>query len=165
MVQEQPLASFDPESSQSEETAMRVRDLMSRPVFTLELGKHVIIASKIMNWARVRHVPVVDEENHVVGLVTQRDLLKFSIASFGPEPPEWEDSQDGWTIPIERVMRREIQTIGPEEPIQEAARLMRKHKYGCLPVVNGGVLVGIISEHDLLGVVERLESPRSVASS
>ena len=54
-------------------------------------------------------------------------------------------------------------TVGPGESVQTAARLMRQHKYGCLPVVEDGRLVGIITEHDLLEVVERLNPDGSYA--
>lgn len=53
-------------------------------------------------------------------------------------------------------MRTPAGTIGPDEPIQRAAHLMRLHKIGCLPVLEGGKLIGIITEADLLGIVERL---------
>ncbi|MGI9627935.1 MAG: CBS domain-containing protein [Longimicrobiales bacterium] len=132
---------------------------MSKPVFTLRVDKQVIIAKKIMDWGKIRHVPVVDRDERLVGMVTQRDLLRFSISAIDEGTTEVERKQDLWTIPIQRVMRRDVRTIGPDDTVQEAARLMRHHKIGCLPVVDGDVLVGIVSEHDLLGIVERVGHP------
>ena len=137
-------------------TAMRVRDVMSAPVFTLRVDKQLIVAKSIMDWAKVRHVPVVDQDNYVVGMITQRDLLAHSISSLDLQVADIDRSQELWTIPIQRVMRRGVRTIGPNAPVQEAARLMREYKFGCLPVVEDEVLIGIVSEHDLLGVVAEL---------
>ena len=59
-------------------------------------------------------------------------------------------------MPIVEVMKPDVQTIGPEESVRKAALLMRKSKIGCLPVMEHGKIVGIISEFDLLGIVENL---------
>ena len=133
----------------------RVRDVMSAPVFRLRADEELIVASKVMNWGKIRHVPVVDEDEHVVGMVTQRDLLKYAISlwDYGPATPE--GAHPMWGIPIERVMFHPVQTIEADEPIQEAAYLMRKTRVGCLPVVEDGVLVGIVAEYDLLELVEK----------
>lgn len=135
---------------------MLVRDYMTQPVFTIRHDKKLIAVQEIMSWARVRHVPVVDRENRLVGVISHRDLLHASISSAAPRISRVDRLQHLGTIPIDQVMRTEVQTIGPDAPVQEAAKLMRASKIGCLPVVAEGRLVGIISEHDLLGIVENL---------
>jgi CBS domain-containing membrane protein len=134
---------------------------MTQKVFTLRSDKKLFAAQEIMSWARIRHVPVVDKENRLVGVISHRDLLHASISAIANPAPEVERKQFLSTIPIEKVMRTDIQTIGPDVSIQEAAKLMRARKIGCLPVVLEGKLIGIISEHDLLRVVEEMPFPEN----
>ena len=133
---------------------MRVRDHMAVKVFTIRVDKKLLAVDEIMGWAHIRHVPVVDAQGRLVGLLSQRDVLRASLSEIKSTPVD-RRSQLGH-ITIADVMRRDVLTIVPDAPVQEAARRMREHKYGCLPVVEENRLVGIISEHDLLGVVERL---------
>jgi CBS domain-containing membrane protein len=134
---------------------MLVRDCMTPKVFTIRDDKKLVAVQEIMNWARVRHIPVVDAENHLVGMISHRDLLHAAISSVLPiSTPE--RRQHLGTIDIEKVMKTPVVTIGPDAPVQQAARRMRESKIGCLPVIADGALAGIISEHDLLGIVERL---------
>ena len=133
---------------------MLVRDCMTRQVFTVRSDKKLIAVREIMNWAHVRHVPVVDARGTLVGIISHRDLLYAAISS-AAAVSEVERTQHLWTVPIEKIMRTDVQTIGPDDSVRQAATLMRRSKIGCLPVVAGGKMVGIVSEHDLLGIVER----------
>lgn len=135
---------------------MLVRDYMTKKVFTLPADKKLFVAKQIMEWAHVRHVPVVDREGHVVGLVSHRDLLNASISSISTRIADVERSQHLWTIPAEKAMHRDVRTISPNAPIQDAARIMRTEKIGCLVVIEQGKLVGILTEYDLLRIVEQL---------
>lgn len=135
---------------------MLVRDYMTEKVFTLRVDKMVFVAQEIMQWAHVRHVPVLDREGRIVGMVSHRDILKASIASVSTRIANLEKEQHLWTVPVEKVMHKEVKTISPDAPIQEAARVMRKEKIGCLPVVVQNKLVGILTEYDLLRIVEQL---------
>jgi CBS domain-containing membrane protein len=139
---------------------MHVRDHMTAKVFTIRMDKKLLAVDEIMGWAHIRHVPVVDEKGKLVGLLSQRDVLRATLSDLASTSVD-RRNQLGH-VSLADVMRREVLTIGPDEPIQQAARLMRQHKYGCLPVVESGRLAGIITEHDLLAVVERL-GPEVVA--
>jgi CBS domain-containing membrane protein len=134
---------------------MLVRDYMSTQVFTIRNDKMLVAAREIMNWAHVRHVPVVDPSGTVVGIISHRDLLHAAISS-ATGVSEVERTRHLWKVPIEPIMRTEVQTIGPDDSVHKAAMLMRRSKIGCLPVVADGKMVGIITEHDLLGIVEKL---------
>jgi CBS domain-containing protein len=134
---------------------MLVRDHMTAKVFTIRSDKKLVAVREIMNWAHVRHVPVVDGHGALVGIVSHRDLLHAAISSVTPES-EVERTRHLWKVPIEPIMRTDVQTIGPDDSVQKAALLMRSSKIGCLPVVVDGKLVGIITEHDLLGIVENM---------
>ena len=129
---------------------------MTEKVFTLLVDKKIFVAMDIMNWAHVRHVPVVDRAGLLHGIVSHRDVLEASISSISTSVANLERDQHLWSIPVESVMRTNVMTISPDASIQEAARLMREHKFGCLPVTEKGKLVGIITEYDLLEIVEQI---------
>lgn len=134
---------------------MPVRDYMTSKVFMIHYDKKLIAVQEIMKWAHIRHVPVVDREKRLVGIISHRDLLHASISSMDPvSDPQWR-LQLG-TIALDQVMKTPVQTIGPDAPLQEAAKRMRQAKIGCLPVVEGGHVASVISECDLLGIVEAL---------
>ncbi len=128
---------------------------MTAKVFTIRADKKLIAVQEIMQWARIRHIPVVDSENRIVGMISHRDLLHAAISSVLPVSTP-ERRQHLGTVEIDTVMKAPVQTIGPDAPVQQAAKQMRESKIGCLPVIADGKLAGIISEYDLLGIVERL---------
>lgn len=130
---------------------LRVSDLMSSPVFSLGPTQSLTLADSLMQMARIRHIPVVDG-GKLVGLVTHRDLLAASLSALTPLSED-ERSTLQLAVPVSRVMQTEVWTIQPKALAVTAARLMRDHRFGCLPVVEDDKLVGIITEHDLLAVV------------
>lgn len=134
---------------------MLVRDYMTPKVFTIRSDKMLVAVREIMSWAHVRHVPVVDPRGTLIGIISHRDLLHAAISS-AAEVSEVERTRHLWKVPIEPIMRTEVQTIGPDDSVRNAALMMRRSKIGCLPVVVDGKIVGIISEYDLLGIVEKL---------
>jgi CBS domain-containing membrane protein len=135
---------------------MFVRDLMSAPVFTIKEDKHLRAVEEIMNWAHIRHVPVVTASGRLVGIISHRDLLAAAVSSLAVKISQAERAQHLAASDVRHLMHKPIETIGPDETVQRAAHLMRRHKIGCLPVVERDRLVGIITEADLLGIVEGL---------
>lgn len=136
---------------------MLVRDYMTKDVFTLRVDKKLVIADELMKWAHVRHVPVVDQDGRLVGIVSHRDLLRASISSIETRVAAAEKRQHLSSVTVREVMQAQVQTISPDAPVQEAAKLMRERKIGCLPVVADGRLIGIITESDLLRIVAQLQ--------
>jgi CBS domain-containing protein len=128
--------------------AMPVSAVMTTRVATLDGNDTLDIADGVMAMARFRHLPVV-EHGRVVGVVSQRDLFRSALAAalgFG---------RQGQTallksLRVKEVMSEPAVTIAPEASIADAARAMVEHKIGCLPVVAGGTLAGIVTESDLL---------------
>lgn len=147
---------------------MRVRDLMSTRLVTLNVHADLDLAEGLMSIMRVRHLPVV-EGDRLVGLVTHRDLLRASLSSLAAHDPEEEDALK-IAIPVREIMHTEVRTIAPDADLREAIRIMERHKFGCLPVVEDGQLVGIITEADFLRLtrvlLDRIESlsPDALAS-
>jgi len=124
----------------------RVEQYMSVELFTVHPEDPVDLVANVMDWERVRHVPVEDEQGRLVGVVSYRSVLRCF-------------SRQGVKSKQERVraiMKPDPVTVPPETSSLEAVRLMRRHRIGCLPVVQKGRLVGIVTESDFLGVASSL---------
>lgn len=127
--------------------SIHVEQIMTRNVVSLQSDHSIHLAAGVMQLKRIRHLPVVDGER-LVGLVTHRDLLRAQAAVLaGPWDPR---SDASLTVPITEIMRTNVWTVGPRTPLLEAARIVLDHKFGCLPVVDDGRLVGIVTEVDLI---------------
>lgn len=122
---------------------LTVADLMSTAVLTLQAKDTTSAADLEMRMAGIRHLPVVDDRNHVVGMLSNRDLYR----AFG----------SGTKIRrVHEIMTTGVITVTEETPAYQAARLMIKHKIGSLPVVGDEEqLVGIVTETDFLRVSYR----------
>ena len=131
-----------------------VSDIMTREVITLGCNDSLQLAKDILSLDRLRHFPVVDD-GVVVGVVSQRDLYK---ASLGSALQYGEKARQAFLqgIAVKEVMSTPPITITPHIPIQEAARLMMERKIGCLPVLDGPRLVGIVSETDMLKLITEM---------
>jgi acetoin utilization protein AcuB len=116
---------------------MRVAEIMSRSVVSTRPGQTAERAWSAMRLRRVRHLVVMDG-SHVVGIVSERDL----------------GGRNGPTIRRDRtvddLMSRDVVSAGPETTLRRAANLMRGRTIGCLPVIDEGELVGIVTVTDIL---------------
>jgi len=128
---------------------LKVKDLMSSPVFSLRENDSLLSARSLMNLQRIRHIPIVTAENAFIGLITHRDILSATISKLAELDPETQKEIDSG-IPIREIMRTDIMSVSPESPLRDAAQILLNHKYGCLPVVHDGVLIGILTEADFL---------------
>ena len=125
-----------------------VRDVMKKKVVRISADDTLWIVKEIMDLASVRHIPVVNR-GELVGVVSQRDLLRASLSNImGISAEEQKVFLEG--VKISEVMSAPPRTIGPGDSIQSAARAMAEHKIGCLPVVEGREIVGILTETDVL---------------
>ncbi len=131
-----------------------VGEIMTTEVTTLECNDSLQVAKDIMTLGRVRHFPVI-EDDKVVGVVSQRDLYK---ASLGSVMKYGEKAQRAFLegIAIKEVMSEPVITMAPHASVQEAARIMMEKKIGCLPVLEGPKLVGIVTETDMLKLVAQM---------
>jgi CBS domain-containing membrane protein len=129
---------------------LTVSDLMTTQIFSLLETDTLYAAKQIMEMARIRHVPIVDEKQHFIGLITHRDMLSVAVSRLSDiDEPTQNEIAAG--IPLREIMRRDVTTISPETTLREAAEKLLLHKYGCLPVVDPSKkLVGILTEADFL---------------
>jgi acetoin utilization protein AcuB len=145
-------ASFAPLLSSSEypedkETDMlRVRDTMVRDVATLGPEASVAQAWELCRERDVRHVPIV-EDGRLVGLISDRDLRDASPVRKTGDGNE--ENVFGWAS-MRDIMSRDLVTIGPYDTIDHAAKEIHDRRIGCLPVVEDGKLVGIITSSDMM---------------
>jgi CBS domain-containing protein len=118
----------------------RVEHFMTTDLFTVRQDELIDFVAVLMNWRHIRHVLVEDRQHRLVGLVTNRALLR-ALA-------EYKAAGNTDDIPVSEIMVKDPIHVGPEMPTIEAIRLMRENSVGALPVVHNGELVGIITESD-----------------
>lgn len=133
---------------------LRVRDVMSTELLTVEQDESLSAADDLMRNGHVRHALVVDEDGSLAGVVSQRDLFHGGLLkALGYDTLAKRKALQ--ELRVKDAMTREPQTTTPETLLREAARRMAKDKLGCLPVLEGGHLVGIITEGDFVLLVAR----------
>ncbi|HEY3933427.1 MAG TPA: CBS domain-containing protein [Gemmatimonadales bacterium] len=135
---------------------MRVYDLMTTPVVTIRSDKRLVVVDEVMQWHHIRHIPVIGNDGRLIGIVSHRDLLSAAVSTLAVKIAAAERRQHLAMSEVERIMNRNVISIGPDAPVQEAAALLRTKRVGCLPVVEGGYLLGIVTESDMVRLVEHL---------
>ncbi len=129
---------------------LSVRDLMTEKIFALRADDDIQMARDLMDERNVRHVPVVDEDRHLVGLVSERDLLRSMYPSTS-ELPVGTQHAVLQRVKVSAIMTRDVETVEPDDALAAAAQVMLDNKYGCVPVVvEGGPVEGILTESDFV---------------
>lgn len=125
-----------------------VGQFMTTSVLTVRPEDLVDLAASLMDWEKIRHVPVEDEQGRLVGLVSHRQLLRMVARGHL--------SGDKQQVAVRDIMRPDPVTVTKATKTVDAMRAMREHGVGSLPVVEDGKLVGIVTERDLIDVSARL---------
>ncbi len=137
---------------------LRVKDLMTTDVVTASPGDSVATVRNLMYRHWVRHIPVVDGEGALVGLVTYRDLLRRSLIERS-DRPVWVEQEELERIEADAVTQHVVDAVTPATALEDAGRSLLESRRGCLAVVEDGRLVGMLSEADFVRyLVEQLES-------
>ena len=128
-------------------TSLTVRDVMTRDPFTLEPEDSLMKAVEMMRLRGVRRAPIV-LAGMLVGLLVEGDLKRA-------EPSTLSDSQDHFIkvmeeTPVSRIMIQNPVIITPDESLLSAAEVLHTTKYGALPVVEDGKVIGILTDNDLI---------------
>ena len=139
---------------------MTIRELMTGGLITVRPETPVQQARDLMAKERIRHLPVVGPGGALVGIVTDRDI-RLNLPSRATSLSAQEIGHLLLKLTVGEIMTRAVITIGPDAPAREGARLMLDHTIGALPVVDGGHLVGIITETDIVRAFVRTTAPAS----
>jgi acetoin utilization protein AcuB len=131
-----------------------VRDVMTSSVSSISQDASLLMAALAMRRDGIRHLPVV-EGVRLVGIISERDVLRASPSLLGKV------NQDEYntmfeTTQVHRAMHKDPQTVTSEMPLRQAVGLMAENKLGCLPVVDGDCLVGIVTRSDLVKLLVRV---------
>lgn len=139
---------------------MQVRDVMSRQVVTIGTSESCLDAVARMQRVRARHLPVIDRDERLVGIVTDRDLRRHLFS-----PPVFEALGSTRVdtlldrVHVAEIMSTDLVTATPDMSLGEAASTMRKERVGSLPVIDEHArVVGILTETDLLRHVVRVDA-------
>lgn len=127
---------------------------MSIDVVMLGRNDKLVAAEDLMRLGRIRHLPVVDDDGALVGIVSQRDLFHNGLLKalgYGVHAQQHALA----TVTVKEAMTTEVVTTTPQTPLREAARTMLERKIGCLVVVEAGRVAGIISESDFIKLATR----------
>ena len=127
---------------------MGLDTIMTTDVITIGVDDNLNAARKIMHDKRIRHLPVVDAEGQVAGLVTITDVLAATDSFLRDDDSKMHPEQ----IPVKDVMVSDVITVDEHAGIRQAAIFLEKHRIGCLPVVTDGELRGIVTDTDFVGV-------------
>jgi acetoin utilization protein AcuB len=135
---------------------MQVKDIMSTVVEVVGRNDDLSQVEELMVAKKLRHVPVM-ENGELVAVVSQRDLFKAMMSStmgYG------EKAQKAYlhNVRVKEIMTYPVITVAPETSVGEAAELMLQKGIGCLPVVNGATLVGMVTKTDLLRCLRSLST-------
>ena len=122
-----------------------VGQVMQTDLLTSHPEDLIDLTASVMDWHKIRYVPVEDHEGSLVGLVTHRRILRHMAKRKEGEP-----------LAVRAVMNPDPVIVGPDEETLRAIELMREHKVGCLPVVQDGKLVGIVTEADFIFLAAEL---------
>lgn len=121
-----------------------IDEFMTSDPYTLTESHTIDDARKVMTEKHIRHIPITDNDNHLRGLVTQRDVLAATI------PEELHISVPD--ILLSEVMIKNVSVIHKSDSLRQAAVYLQSHKYGCLPVISDDKLVGIITDSDFVEI-------------
>jgi CBS domain-containing protein len=133
---------------------MKARELMvTTPVLTIRPDDDLALASQIMLWAGIRHLPVV-RDGTLMGVLSERDILRHQAMT---------GAREGARSPVADAMSTPAEVVDIDADVAEAAARMLDREIGCLPVVHGERLLGIITSRDILGYEARRRFPPSTA--
>jgi CBS domain-containing protein len=148
----QPVHTWSParldEGGGWKQSYLSVEHCMDTDLVTVNEHEPVELVAHLMDWNHIQHVLVEDSRNRLVGIVSQRALLRL-VGTYHPEQLEG-------PMPVSEVMRVDPVTISPEASTLEAIALMREHQMSCLPVIKNGHLVGKVTERQFMDIAGQL---------
>ena len=138
-----------------------VRQYMTTEPQTLNVSQSLLEAVLLLRQSSLKHIPIV-EDGHLVGILTDRDVELAAPYRLTPLTEE-EYNRVFESTPVGKVMTKNPLSISPDAPLQEAVDLLNEKRLGCLPVMEEGKLVGIITVTDMLRVLQDFNAAMSPA--
>ncbi len=138
---------------------MLVRERMTRNPIFIRPDTPITEAQALMKREKIHHLPVLDKDEKLVGIVAEKDLL-YASPSVATTLSVFEMTSLLAKLKVEKVMTREVISVAEDVPLEEAARIMADRGIGGLPIVRGKALVGIITESDLFRIFIELFGAR-----
>lgn len=129
---------------------MVIQDIMITDVVTTTPDASIKSALQLMKEKKIRHLPVINDDLEIVGLISDRDIKEASPSVFDC------DNNDYLNNPVEKIMVTNVLTALPSDFVEDAANTMTENQISCLPIEENGKLVGIITETDLLHTLVKL---------
>jgi CBS domain-containing protein len=140
---------------------MLVKEIMTTEVTTVQETEMLLDAAIIFARSSLRHLPVL-KDNLLVGVVTERDVKRFAPGVMsGVSSGKYNEIME--STPLSRVMTRDPMTLKPDQDVSDAAETLSTKRFGCLPVVDHGKLVGIITTSDLLRLMAQILKDKSAS--
>ncbi|MGN1402632.1 MAG: acetoin utilization AcuB family protein [Bacillus sp. (in: firmicutes)] len=130
---------------------MLLEEIMETEVITLSEEDTIESAIELMRKSQIRHLPIVDEERHLIGLVSSQDIRDATPSIFRSQS-HLEDLQ----MPLRTIMKTDIIYGHPLDFVEDMAAVFYENKIGCMPVIRDGRLVGIVTETDMLHTFVKL---------
>lgn len=137
---------------------MIVEEIMRTQVLTLKKDDTIESALKILIENHLRHIPIVDDENHVIGIISDRDIRDASPSILN------NNGHEALLNPVEKIMTRNVITVHPLDFVEEVSAIFYEREIACLPVTKEGKLVGIITEKDMLYTLIQLTGANQVGT-
>ncbi|MEH7124113.1 acetoin utilization AcuB family protein [Bacillus sp. JJ1773] len=131
---------------------MIVEEIMWTEVVALSKDDSIAKAIKLMNEKKIRHLPIIDENQRLIGLVTDRDIRDATPSILF----ETEKFKELLQNPLKMIMKTDIITGHPLDFVEEVSAILYEHRIGCLPILKDDKLVGIVTETDLLRTLVEL---------
>ena len=135
---------------------MRVDDLMTRPLVTVGHDATIADAWRLMRTRQVRHLPVLDADRRLIGILTDHDLRQVILERSVQEEPD-QLARALARLRVDEVMTWAVVTVRPDADIRDAARIMCEKKLGALAAADGGRVVGMITATDIIQVVAGMD--------
>src|SRR3954470_1772046 len=129
----------------------KVSQHMTTDIFTVRPDDPIELVADLMSWERIRHVPVEDEKGRLVGLVSYRGVLRYltGLTRYPPQPGSAANA-------VSEIMKKELITVSPETATIDAIELMKKYRIGCLPVLQDGHIVAVVTEEDFVAIAGKV---------
>ena len=133
--------------------SLKVRDVMTPDPVTISPEETLMEARQLMRLKKIRRIPVVSD-GRLVGILAEGDLKRAEPSTLSSSQEEFNAVMEG--TQVNRIMIENLVTATPDTPLVDAARTLHSNKYGALPVLEDGKLVGILTDNDLLGTLVKL---------